>query len=275
MAGISREDLVSFQESWIKPNASTLVVVGDVTMDEILPMLEDRFADWKSGALTQKNIATIPQKERATVYIMDQPGAQQSIILAAQLIPPKNDPSEFAIQTMNTIIGGAFTARINMNLREDKGWSYGAESFVLDARGQRPFIIYAQVQTDKTSESMSEILRELHEFLNERPATDEEVLKAQQSQTLTLAGQWETNNAVETSIQNLVQFGFDDTYYDTYADRIRALSVLQVREAANRVLQPDRLVWIVVGDRSVIESKIRDLNLGEIQFLDGDGNLVK
>ena len=145
---------------------------------------------------------------------------------------------------------------------------------LVGARGQRPFIVYAPVQTDKTSESMTEVANELRGILDNAPPTEEEVLKAQQNQTLTLAGQWETNSAVQGSIGQMVRYNLPDDYFDTYTDRIRALNVSQVSTAAQEVVRPDNLVWIVVGDRAVIEPKIRGLGLGEIFIMDSDGNVI-
>ena len=275
VASLTRDNLVDFHQTWFKPNNATLIVVGDVTMAELKPLLEQRFAGWSRGSVPTKNVAEVAHKPASTIYLMDRPGSQQSIIFAGHVAPPKNIPNDIAIETMNTILGGSFTSRINMNLREDKGWSYGAGSVVVGARGQRPFLVYAPVQTDKTSESMTEIANELRGYLGEAPPTDEEVLKAQQNQTLTLAGQWETNNAVEFSVSEMVQYNLPDDYYDTYTERVRSLNVSQVSEAAQQVVKPDNLVWIVVGDRAVIEDKIRALNLGEVYIMDGDGNVLE
>ncbi|GIV58498.1 MAG: peptidase M16 [Rhodothermaceae bacterium] len=271
---LTRDDLVAFHQTWFKPNNATLVVVGDVTMDEVLPLLEERFGAWQPGDVPQKNIATVAHRPAQAVYLMDRPGSQQSIIFAGHVAPPANNPNEIAIETMNTILGGAFTSRVNMNLREDKGWSYGAFTLLFDARGQRPFLVYAPVQTDKTKESMAEIEKELRAFLTTNPPTPEEVAKAQDNLTLQLAGRWETINAVEGSINDIVRFGLPDDYFDTYAERVRALNPDQVAAAAKEVLHPDNLVWVVVGDREKIEPGIRELGFGTIYLLDADGNVI-
>ena len=271
---ITRDDLVQFHETWFKPKNATMVVVGDVTMAEVKPLLEERFSSWEQGEVPEKNIAEVEQPDGSVVYLMDRPGSQQSIIFAGHLAPPKSNPNEIAIETMNTILGGAFTSRINMNLREDKGWAYGAGSFMPGARGQRPFLAYAPVQSDKTAESMAEVAKELRGILNENPVTAEEVEKAQQNQTLALSGQWETISAVGSTVAEIVRYGLADDYYDRYADAVNALDVENVSAAAEEVVQPDHLVWIVVGDRSEIESKVRELGLGEIRVIDGEGNVV-
>ena len=274
VGALTRDDLAEFHKTWIKPNNATLIVVGDISMEELEPKLNNMFSKWKKGKVPTKNIDEVPHKTASSVYIMDRPGSQQSIIFAGHVAPPKANPNEIAIETRNTILGGSFTSRVNMNLREDKGWAYGAFTLMLDARGQRPFITYAPVQTDKTKESMMEIQKELEMILGDMPATSDEVEKAQKNQTLTLAGQWETGGAVMGSIAEMVQFGLPDDHFATYTDRVRSLNTTQVNQAASEVLRPENLVWVVVGDREQIEAGIRELGFGEIKLLNGDGEVI-
>jgi len=270
---MTREDLVKFHREWFKPNHSTLVIVGATSLAEIRPRLEKLFAGWKLGEVPSKNINTVAHREKPAVYIMDRPGSIQSVILAAHVAPPKANPQEIAIETMNTVLGGDFTSRVNMNLREDKHWSYGALTFLWDARGQRPFIVYASVQTDKTKESMSEIQKELNGILGSIPVSEDELARAKASETLTLPGRWETMSAVGNSIAEIVRFGLDDDYFNTYSDRVRALALNDLNGAAQTVVHPGNLVWVVVGDREKIEPGIRELNLGAISVIDADGNV--
>ncbi len=271
VSGMTRDDLVRFHRTWFKPNHATLVIVGDVSMAEIQPKLTRLFSRWQSGDVPQKNVSTVADQPRPLVYILDRPGAEQSIIFAADLAPPKANPREYAIEAMTSLLGGQFTSRVNMNLREGKHWSYGAFTLVWDARGQRPFIAYAPVQTDKTKESMIEVDRELRGILGPRPVTADELAKAQANLTLTLPGNWETMDAVQGSLEQMVTFGLDDHYYETYAQRVRALTIPDAATAAQEAIRPDHLVWVVVGDRAKIEAGIRELNFGEIRFLDADG----
>jgi zinc protease len=222
-----------------------------------------------------KNISEVSHKEKSVVYILDRPGSLQSLIFAGHIAPPSNTPDDIAIEMMNTIFGGAFTSRINMNLREDKHWSYGASSFLMGARGQRPFIVYASVQTDKTKESMMEIKKELEQIVSTNPPTEEELNKNKQNEILALPGSWETIRAVLGSIVTMIKYNLPEDYFKTYPEKLKALSLDDVRRATNNVIKPDKLVWVVVGDRSKIESGIKELNLGEIYFVDGDGNLIK
>ena len=175
---------------------------------------------------------------------------------------------------MNSVFGGEFSARVNMNLREDKHWSYGAQSVVIDARGQRPFIVLAPVQSDKTTESVQELVNEFQGITGDRPITPEELERVVLSRTLTLPGSWETNGSVLSSIGEMEQFGLPDDHFETLADRIRGMSVDQVNAAARHVLRPGSVIWIVVGDKESIEEGLRGLNLGPVYEIDPDGNIL-
>jgi len=244
--------------------------VGDSTLADLQPRLEKVFASWKPGETPQKNIGTVQQQAKPVIYLIDKPGALQSMIFAGHIAPPTSDPDEITIQTMNTILGGNFGARINMNLREDKHWSYGAQSLFFGARGQRPFLALAPVQTDKTKESIAEMDKEFRGILGNRPVTADELAKAQSNETLRLPGSRETMNAVGASISSMIQFGLPDDYYETYAGKGRALKLSDIADVAHRVIRPDSMVWVVVGDRSKIEAGIRELGIGEIKLLDAN-----
>src|SRR3989454_382882 len=271
VSAMTRDDRVRSHGTWFKPNPATLVIVGDVSRAELQPKLTRLFSRWQAGDVPQKNVSTVADQPRPLVYILDRPGSEQSIIFAADLAPPKANPHEYAIEAMTSLLGGQFTSRVNMNLREAKHWSYGAFTLVWDARGQRPFIAYAPVQTDKTKESMIEVDRELRGILGPKPVEEDELAKAQANLTLTLPGNWETMDAVQGSLEQLVTYGLDDHYYETYAQRVRALTIPDAAGAAQEAIRPDHLVWVVVGDRAKIEAGIRELNFGEIRFLDADG----
>ena len=267
-----REDVERWHGTWFKPGNATLIVVGDTTLAEIRPRIESAFAGWTGGNVPKKNVAPVDPKAQDVVYLYDRPGALQSTILCGHASRPRANPREIPEQVMNTILGGQFTSRVNMNLREDKHWSYGAGTIFWDARGPRPFLCYAPVQTDRTKESIQELLKELRGLRGERPATADELQAAQNNLTLSLPGQWETSGAVLGSIADIVRFGFDDTYYDGYAAKVRAAGLADVTAAA-AVIQPEKLVWVIAGDRAKIESGLRELGLGEVTIIDADGNV--
>jgi zinc protease len=272
---ITRDDLAKFHQTWFRPNNATLVVVGDTTLAEMTPKLAELFAGWRPAEVPKKNISTVQLASKSVVYLVDKPGASQSVILAGSVSEPPNTPEEIAIQAMNDDLGGAFSSRLNMNLREDKHWSYGAFSLLVGARAQRPFLILAPVQTDKTKESLAEVNKELRALVTDRPVTQEELARIQANETLSLPGSRETLNAVGFSITDLVQFGWPDDYYDTMAGKIRVLKTGDLDAAAKQVIHPDNIVWVVVGDRAKIEPGIRELNFGELRFIDADGNPIQ
>jgi zinc protease len=237
--------------------------------------LETLFANWEPGDVPKKNIGHVELSAKPSVYIMDKPGAGQSIVFAAQFAPLKNSPDDISFDAMNTILGGSFTSRINMNIREDKHWSYGAHTAVPSARAQRPYFAYAPVQEDKTKETMVEIKKELADITDKRPATDDELKKIQNSITLQLPGRWETISAVAGSIGDIVNYGLADDYYTTYPEKIRNLQLANITDVAKRTLKPENLIWVVVGDRKKIEAGIRELNFGEVKILDVNGNIIQ
>ena len=271
---LTREDLVEHHRRWFVPNGAVMIVVGDTTMAEIKPKLEKAFGRWQAGPTPEKNIPVVDHQGGERVYIIDRPDAQQSIILAGNVAPPFGTGNEIARQAMNDIIGGSPTSRIYSNLRTDKHWSYGAYSFLMSAKGPRLFIAYAPVQTDRTGESMKEIGLELRAFREAKPPTDEELTKVKRAQTLSLPGRWETASSVLGDLAELVTYDLDDDYWDTYPQRVRNLTVQQVADAANEVIAPDNLLWVVVGDRRKIEAEIRELGIGDITLLDADGNIL-
>jgi zinc protease len=271
---LTRADAARWHQTWVRPNNATLVVVGDTTAREIVPRLERLLGGWRPAEVPRKNLAPVPPPAGARVYLLDRPGSIQTVVVAGQLAPPRANPQEIAQTAMNTVLGGAFTSRLNMNLREDKHWSYGARSSLFDARGPRPFFALAPVQADKTKETVVELRKELQGIRGARGITADEVAMARGTLTLALPGRWETSRAVAASIAQIVRFGFDDRYFDAYPGKVQALTAKDLASAAELV-DPDRLTWVIVGDRARIEPGLRELKLGEIRLVDADGNEKK
>ncbi len=269
---LTRDDLVAFHNTWFKPNNGTLIVVGDTTLADIVPKLQALFADWAPGDVPAKNIAAVKLPERPRIFLVDRPDSEQSTIYAGHLVVPKANSAELALQTLNDILGGSFVSRINLNLREDKGWTYGSRSQILDAEGQRPFYVAAPVQADKTAEAIVEIARDLADITGARPPQADEVETAKRRSTLTLPGRWETAGAVLGALGEIVRFGLPDDYWQQYVQGIEELDVGAVDRAAQTNLHPDQLTWVVVGDSAKLEAQLRQLGLGEVQLIDADGN---
>lgn len=272
---MTREDLAKFHETWFKPNNATLLVVGDTTMDELKPKLEKLLVSWKPGDVPKKSIPEVAEPEKDVVYLIDRPGSGQSVIFGAQLAPPQNDPDAIALQLVNGIFGGTFSSRINMNLREDKHWSYGVRTVLPAARGQRPYISLSPVQTDKTKESMVELVKEYKNIAGAKPISEEELKDEQSNATLALPGQFETVQQLSGAYGNILEYGLPEDYYNTFTQKALALTPDGANEIARKYIVPDHLVWVVVGDMSKVESGIRELNIGEVHKIDADGNPVQ
>ena len=271
---LSRSDLQTFHQTWFKPNNATMIVVGDTSLKEIAPILDSLFSNWVGSEIPQKNIPSVALPESSRIVLVDRPGSEQSIIIGGQVVFAKSDERELALQTVNDIFGGSFTSRINMNLREDKAWSYGVRSMLVDTMNQRPFIVYAPVQSDRTADSLAELDRELRELLNDKPVNEEEVDTSKKRSTLTLPGRWETAQAVANDIAQMVRFTLPNDYWKEYAGLVSKVSVQETNAAARNQLKPDQLIWVVVGDLAKIEDKVRALNLGKLSLMDVDGKIL-
>ena len=261
---MKRADMQGYHERWFKPNNATLIVVGDINMAEMKPRLEALFGGWKAGDVPVKHMAPVEPPAKPAIYLVDKPGAVHSVVLSGTIAPPPKMGDEVAFETMNNVFGGSFSARLNMNLREEKHWSYGAGSVLYGAKAQRPFFAYASAQGDKTADSIGEMLKELRGMLGAEPVTDEELEATKQQQIFELPGEHETMNAVGGLLIDLLQQGLPLNFYDTYVGRVTALSTDDIHAAARKVLDPAHTIWMVVGDRKELEPALRKLNLGEI-----------
>lgn len=274
VAGLTRDDLERFYRQEFKPNRATLVVAGDVTLEALLPRLERRFGSWKPGEVPDRSVAEARPALRPSVWLIDRPAAPQTLIVAGGIAPPKRHPLDPAIEALNTLLGGAFTSRVNMNLREEKHWSYGARTYLTEVCGPRAFLCIAPIQTDRVADAMRELDREFRGITGTNPPTAEELRKAVAHHTLQLAGRWETLGAVVGALEQVVRFDLPEEYYSMYAGTMRALTLPEVTRAAAEVIRPESLVWLVVGDRTQVEEPLRRLDWGPVNVLDADGKPV-
>jgi zinc protease len=277
VSAMTPKDLESFYRRWVRPDNATLLIVGDTTLEKIKPLLEQRLATWKAPreSLPVKQLGIIPLQPRPRVFLVNRTGSEQSLVMAVELAPPRNAPDNVALQTVNTILGGSFISRINMNLREDKHWSYGAGSGLIDAKGQRVFAASALVQTDKTADSIQEMLRELRDLPGTRPATDKEIRFAKDTLVRSLPGGNETAEQVAGSYADILTYGLPDTYFNDFVGEVEGLTPPQLRAAATELVHPDSLTWVIVGDLAVIEAGVRKLDIGEVKVLDTDGHVIR
>ena len=274
---ITQADLQHWHQQHLRPQGMRLVVVGDTELDEILPRLEQAFGDWKSAAIahTAPSLAPPPAPEQATVYLLDRPGAPQSLVLAGLIAPPVNAPDEAALDAAVSILGGLFSSRLNMNLREDKHWAYGAYSILSDARGPRPLMLYAPVESAHTADALGELRRELSDYLGDRPPTAAELKKINDNQIRGLPGQFETAGAVAGAMLGILRYDRPDDWVAQTKTRLESVTIEETAQAAIEHIRAERLIWLVVGDLKVIEADVRALGLGAVQVLDENGAVLR
>jgi zinc protease len=266
----SVDDLRAFYSAMFRPDNAALLIVGDVTPDMVLPMIETHFGGWKAAGprATHPPYPTPPARTRREIYLVDKPGAPQSQIRIGSIGVPRSTPDYFPIQIANTILGGSFSSRLNMNLRETHGYTYGASS-AFDMRIQPgPFFAAAGVQTDKTSESLTEFFKELNGVLQPIPA--DELARAKNYVALRFPGGFETTGDISRRLEEVLTYHLPDDYFSRYVSSINAVTGSDVQRVARTYIQPDKLAVVVVGDRKVIEPGVRALNLGPLNTLSID-----
>jgi len=276
IAALQREELAAWVKARLRPDAATLIVVGDTTLATLVPKLEAAFAAWKATAgKAAPAIAAVKLPKKPRVYLVDQPGAIQANIVVAQLVPSSKDPAAVDMEIANSVLGGEFTSRLNMNLREDKHWAYGSYAYAGNAIGQRAWTASASVQIDKTIESIRELQKEVTSYVQgQKPATAAELNKAQATEIRSLPGSYETAGAVMSTIGEIVRYGRPDDWPAVRAKKVEEMTLASVNGAA-RTIQSEALTWIIVGDLSKIEKGVRDLKLGEVKVMDADGKLLR
>ena len=275
VAKISRNSLQKFHETWFVPNNGFMVVVGDITEAELKTKLEKSLVNWKSKATPAIAIGDAPLAASPAVYIIDKPEASQSQIFAGHTSLSAKDKDIDAFGLMNNILGGTFLSRLNMNLREDKHWSYGAGSNISPTKGPGMFLANTGVQTDKTKESVVEILKELTQINDSKPIAQDEFEKERNGAILSIPGDWQTNNGIIGFLQRSILFDRGLDYPNQYATNLENLSLSDMHNVAKKVVKAQNLTWLIVGDRAKIESGIRELNLGPVKILDKDGKEIK
>ena len=267
---MERESMIGYTQEMLNPSNATILVVGDTNLDEITTVLENKFGTWSDSQSYQDNVIDYQNYQTPTerkIYLVDKPGAVQSLIVAGQLLPSPDTEDEIDIELMNAVIGGSFTSRLNMNLREDKSWSYGARARLSRFKGPRPMLVYAPVQTDKTVPSIQEIIREYDEYLTSRPAQTDELEAIVKDRSLGLIGQFETFGALMVGLSGVVAFNRSDDYLESLPETYQAITIDDIHQATNTYIDPNIWTWIIVGDLSIIENEIRELELGKIEII--------
>jgi zinc protease len=265
IGGLSREDVQNFYRTRVNPSRAAVIAVGDVTADEIVAELEKTLGQWKpAAALAEPNLPSLPAAEGTSLVLVDKPGAAQSVIEVAIVAARRKSPDYFPLMMMNTMLGGQFASRLNLNLREDKGYTYGARSyFDWHAHQAGPLLASASVQTAVTAPAVVEFLKEFEGMAGGRPITAEELEFCRKYITRGFPAGFETSSQIATQLETLYGFGLPDDYFTRVVPAVSAVTADDVLQVAKKYLPLDRLTVVVVGDREKIEAKLRELPIGK------------
>ena len=271
---MSREDLMKFYNTNYTPKNGTLIVVGDVDSKTLMPKLEKALANWKSdNALVNVTDRAEVMIGKPGIYFVDKPGAAQSSVNIGQVGVSRDNPDYYAIQVMNSILGGGGTARLFMNLREDKGYTYGAYSRFAYRRGAGPFSASGEIQTVSTKEAVQEFMKELNGIRGSIPVTQSELEVNKQNLIRRYPSGFETVGQISGQLSNLVTYGLADSYFNEYLSKVNAVTLADVNRVANKYLDPSKMAIVIVGDRKTVEPKLKELGM-PIMILDTEGNPV-
>ncbi len=268
---ITRDDLVNFHKTYWKPGSSALVFVGDITLAEATNLARQQFGSWTGGAAPAVNIPATAPMPSGKVYLIDRPGSAQTIVAHILKAPERKSPDYYSLALANAVYGGGFGTRLNLNLREDKGYSYGVFAFPQHQTKAGAWIASGGVQTDKTKESVVEFIKELQGIAGEKPITQKEFTTARLAKIRGYSQQFEAYGRITGQITDLWLHGLPMTYLQAETDEIAKLQLTGVNQTANKYANPAGTSILLVGDLSKIEEGIRGLNLGEIIILDVEG----
>ena len=265
VSSLTREDLVAFQQTWLRPDNADIFVVSNLALAEVLPGLQEAFGNWTPPAVPKgqkdfTNVATPP--ESARIVLINRPNSPQSFIVGGQITPASaSDDNINDLLNANNALGGNFLARLNMNLRETKGWSYGVRGAPSLNENAVAYFVQAPVQADRTGDALAELIREVDEFVTTRGVTDDELTRIVNNEIRQLPGQFETSSAVLGAMQRNVLFDRDMDYYESLAGKYRAQTVQSLDDAARAAVSADRFVWVIVGDAEQVRPQLDQLGL--------------
>ncbi len=263
VAKISRDDIVNFHKSWIHPDKAEIFVVGDTSLAEIKKELNIRFGSWKPSAKAApaKNFDVALPEQKARILLIDKPNSPQSVIVSGQVLGLTGKDDQFNLRAGNEVFGGSFLSRINFDLRETKGWSYGVRSIIFGTEEKTPFMILAPVQTNQTGPSVEVLLNQLADYNSSKGVTAEELDRVVKNNTLSLPGRYETSGSILGQMQadRLNSRSFD--YAETLGDRYKKLTGQQMNDAVRKHVNADNFTWLIVGDVAKIKPQLEKLGL--------------
>jgi zinc protease len=266
LRAMTTADLRSFHERFYRPNNVTAIVVGDIDRAQAERLLGSAFGSWPRADVPAQTIADASQVRGRMIHLVDKPGAAQSIVRLGRIGVPRSTADYYALEVMNVILGGSFTSRLNQNLREDKGYSYGASSGFAWLPSAGPWSASAAVQTQSTGPAIAEFMNELRGMHEPIPA--EEIDRAKNFLAMRYPSGFQSVAGIAGRLGDLVQFDLPSDYFNRYVDNVLGVSASDVQRVAREYIDPDNVTIFVVGDRQVIEQQVRDLGLGDIRFLE-------
>lgn len=275
LKAIARDDIVAFHKAYYQPGRALITVVGDTTSAAAKPVIEKALAGWaRGGEHPAFNYPTVAEPKATTIFLVDKPGAAQSTFAIGRPGPPRNTPDYYALQVMNTILGGMFQSRLNANIREEKGYSYGVNSGFAYGKGPGAFRAGGDIVTAKSDAALVEFMKELRGILGARPITDDELTTAKDALIQRLPGTFASVSSINTAITTLWTQNLPDDYYQQYANRVAAITKDDVMRVAKQYVTVDHLAIVIVGDRSVIEAPLKATGIAPIALYDIEGNPI-
>ena len=268
---VTRDDAVVFHQTYFQTGRALVTVVGDVSAGDVKPVIDRALAAWpKAGTRPAFSYPPLPSTRPTTIFLVDKPGAAQSTFAIGQPGPPRSTPDFFPLQVMNTMLGGMFQSRLNANIREEKGYSYGVSSNFAYGKGPGAFRTGGDVVTEKSDAALTEFMKELRGILGARPVTDDELATAKDSLIQRLPGTFASVSAINAALTNLWVQGLPDDYYQQYAKSIGAVTKEDVVHVAKQHLDLEHLAIVIVGDRATIEEPLKKTGIAPIVQLDID-----
>ncbi|HEX8666819.1 MAG TPA: pitrilysin family protein [Allosphingosinicella sp.] len=263
VAALSRQDLIAFHQAWLRPDNARIFVVSDLPLAEVQAQLDRAFGDWTApaGPKGTKNLAAAAAPPKPRILLVDRPQSPQSVIMGGLLLPYTGPEAIEPLIVSNDVLGGTFLSRLNMDLRETKGWSYGVNGRINRLLGTVPYIVSAPVQANQTGPSLAALQADMREFLTTKGIGSEELERTINNRVRNLAGNFETSEDVMAGLQTIDLLRLPENYYETLADRYRAMTASQLDQAARKVIDPTKFVWVVVGDAAKVRPQLEKLKM--------------
>jgi zinc protease len=273
VTGLTNADLQSYYQANFKPNNATLIIVGDVNPAQIEQKIDALFGGWQRGDVASLTYGEPPKSSATTIYLIDKPGAAQSSFRIGAVGVPRSTKDYFALTVMNTILGGSFTSRLNQNLREARGYTYGAGSRFDMRRAAGPFLASAEIVSAKSDSALLEFMKELNGIRQSVPA--DELSRAKRYLQLQLPGNFETSQQIAAAMVPVALYSLPLDYYNNYVQSIEAVTQADVARVAQQYINPGSLAIVIVGDRKTIEQALKSTNIGPISIRDMTGQTIQ